>query len=214
MYKCVIFDMDGTLADTSPGILASHRYAHKMMGQPAPEECVLRQVIGGPLLQTYQERFGFAEPEKAVAFYRQYYAEQGIHAASLYPGIADALRELYARGVLLGVATLKADRFVKQMLRDMGVFDCFSAIYGMDEKDGRTKAQLIQMCMSQLGTSAEETVLVGDSIHDMEGAEACGISFLGVTYGFGFSEQAEKGKFQMCSTPAEIVEKLEVLYRG
>lgn len=196
MKKLIVFDMDGTLADTSPGILNSHRHAHKMMGRPVPDDKALEGVIGGPLLKQFTDRFGYSEPDarEAVTIYRNYYAEKGLLEAELYPGMAEALRQLHNSGCKLGVATLKAERFVKVMLEHMGVADCFDAIYGMDEADTRTKTMLIDMCMEATGCSREETVMVGDSIHDLNGARLSGVDFLGVTYGFGFKDSIPEGE--------------------
>lgn len=188
MFKLVVFDMDGTVADTSPGILNSHRHAHRVMGWPVPSDETLAGVIGGPLLQTYIERFGFPpeDARTAVAAYRKYYSEFGIQQAILYPGMAETLRVLSQNGFYVAMATLKAESFAKRMLENMDVADCFAAVYGMDEGDTRTKAQLIGMCMDAVGAGREETLMVGDSIHDQQGADACNICFLGVKYGFGF----------------------------
>jgi len=210
MKKLIVFDMDGTLADTSPGILNSHRYAHAQMGRPQPETAVLCSVIGGPLLQTYENRFGFSEEEarKALVHYRRYYAQQGLLEAELYPGMEQTLKALKVGGYQLAVATLKAEAFVETMLRHMGVASYFDAIYGMDPEDSRTKTQLIRMCMAAVGATPEETVMVGDSIHDRTGAEAAGVGFIGVTYGFGFTAQDRAGDLLLCDTPTELISRL------
>ena len=188
MVQLAIFDMDGTIADTSPGILNSHRYAHRVMGWPEPDAQTLSSVIGGPLLQTYIQRFGFSEGEArtAVNAYREYYSRQGIHEARVYPGLEQTLKILRDNGVQVAMATLKAERFAKTMLEDMGISRYFQVVYGMDEQDTRTKAQLIQLCTEATDTSRADTVMVGDSIHDRNGAAEVGVNFLGVTYGFGF----------------------------
>ena len=210
-YSLIVFDMDGTLADTSPGILNSHRYAHQAMGRAIPDEAVLRSVIGGPLLRTYQERFGFSESDArtAVAHYRNYYRRSGVFQAALYPKIPELLRGLLAHGMSLGVATLKAETFAVDMLKRMGVYDCFSAVCGMDENDTRTKAELIRQCMKLTGTASNETLLVGDSMHDWEGACTAGVGFIGVTYGFGFSAAEAYTDFLICHSPKEILLKIE-----
>ena len=189
-YKLAVFDMDGTLADTSEGILNCHRYAHKMMGRPEPTDEELDGVIGGPLLDSYRTRFGFSEEDakQAVKIYRERYAEQGIYEAKLYDGMKETLQQLKASGMKLAVATLKAERFAKIMLENMGVADLFDVIYGVDENDKRTKAELIQMCMNTLQIEKAETVMIGDSIHDLNGAKECDVDFIGVTYGFGFDD--------------------------
>ena len=208
-YRLVVFDLDGTLADTSLGILNSHRYAHKMMGRQEPTDAELCGVIGGPLLQTYQTRFGFSDDDarRAVDFYRSYYAEKGIHEASLYPGMKDTLRELNRRGILLGVATLKAERFGKTMLEEMGVANLFHIIRGMDETDTRTKAKLIQMCITEAEIALGETIMVGDSVHDFKGAKEIGVDFLAVTYGFGFVK-GETPLEYVCHSPMEICSRI------
>lgn len=195
MYKLVIFDMDGTIADTSPGILNSHRHAHKSMGRAIPPTEVLTGVIGGPLLQTYIDRFGFSEVDAraAVDEYRRYYSENGIREADLYPGMKEVLRELSSHGIRVALATLKAERFAKIMLEDMGVLPYFDVVYGMDDMDTRTKSQLISMCMETTGVSKEDSIMIGDSMHDYQGAQACGVDFLGVNYGFGFVPNYDYG---------------------
>lgn len=206
MYQLVIFDMDGTIADTSPGILNSHRHAHKTMGCPIPSTEELESVIGGPLLQTYIDRFGFSEADarKAVNEYRRYYSENGIHEAKLYPGMKETLKQMSERGVRIALATLKAERFAKIMLEEMGILPYFDVVYGMDDMDTRTKSQLITMCMETLGVAKENSLMVGDSIHDLKGAQQCGVPFLGVSYGFGFVPHQDYG-VRMAKDTEEVV---------
>ena len=199
--------MDGTLADTSPGILNSHRYAHKKMGRPQPSTNILRSVIGGPLLNTYISRFSFSETtaREALNHYRYYYAKKGFLEADLYPGMKETLIKLQAKGYCLGVATLKAERFVKTMLENLGIAEYFDVIYGMDEADTRTKAQLIKMCMQSMGVCTSETTMVGDSIHDLKGAEQVGVAFIGVSYGFGFNADEKIAGYSLCTTPLDLI---------
>ena len=205
-YTLAIFDMDGTLADTSPGIIRCHQYAHRMMGRSEPEETILREVIGGPLLETYCGRFGFSEEDarRAVAFYRQRYAEKGIYEAVLYPGMKGTLKALREQGLLLGIATLKAERFAKEIVGYLGISDCFDAIFGMDERDQRSKSELIRLCMETLSVSRRETVLIGDSIHDWKGTREAQVDFIGVTYGFGLQKGARPEGIILCHSPAEL----------
>ena len=207
MKKLIVFDMDGTLADTSPGIINSHRYAHDQMGRPQPDSEVLESVIGGPLLNTYISRFGFPEDQArlAVAHYRAYYAEKGLLEASLYPGMKEAIFQLKESGYYLAVATLKAECFVKRMLEAMQIATCFDAIFGMDNADTRTKSEIIQMCMKQVGVEAKETIMVGDSVHDLLGADQAGVDFVGVTYGFGFQNSEELKNRPSCKNPSELL---------
>ena len=209
-YKLAVFDMDGTLADTSEGILNCHRYAHKMMDRPEPTDEELDGVIGGPLLDSYRTRFGFSEEDakQAVKIYRERYAEQGIYEAKLYDGMQETLQQLKANGMKLAVATLKAERFAKIMLVNMGVAELFDVIYGVDDNDKRTKAELIQMCMDTLQIDKSETVMIGDSSHDLNGAKECNVDFIGVTYGFGFKNDEKQNNDSFCKIPNELLNNI------
>lgn len=186
--KLVIFDFDGTIADTSEGIIDAHKHTLKTMGRDIPSDNELRSIIGGNLLKTYIEKFGFEETiaREAVSIYRERYANIGIHKAELYPGFSDMLTVLKERGYKTGVATLKAEVFAKTMLNEMGILERFDEVCGMDPNDGLDKAGLILKCAALCGTSIDQTVLVGDSNNDLSGAQKAGVHFIGVTYGFGF----------------------------
>lgn len=191
-YKLVIFDFDGTIADTSEGILDSHRYTFAAMGKSIPSDNVLRSIIGGALLETYKKRFGFTKNQarKAVNIYRERYAEIGIHKACLYPGFKDTISELKRRRYKIGVATLKAERFASYMLNEMGIINYFDAICGMDDSDEYTKASLVRKCCASCGVDEHEAVLIGDSDSDINGSIEAQVDFIGVTYGFGFMPDA------------------------
>jgi len=189
MYKLIVFDLDGTLADTSGGIIECHRFTLNKMRGEYPSDSELNGVIGAPLLSTYMTRFGFPEDQAraAIQIYREHYASTGISNAVVYPDIPSLLSALRERGKKLAVATLKAEQFAKVMLKNLMIDKFFDSIYGVDENDSRTKSQLIEMCMIHCGISPKETLLVGDSEHDRIGAKAAGVDFAAVTYGFGYA---------------------------
>lgn len=209
--KLFVFDLDGTVADTSEGILNSHRHAHIAMGRPVPSDEILYGVIGGPLLDTYRTVFNFSEKDavEAVRIYREWYAINGIHQARLYPGMKDLLVKINEQGLIVGMATLKAEKFAVTMMEELGIRPLFQFIYGMNESDTLTKAGLINECISSAGVSPEETCMIGDSIHDYNGAQISNVSFIGVSYGFGLHEN--KGyDFPLYDSPLEITEKLRL----
>lgn len=189
-YRLAVFDLDGTLADTSSGILACHKFANSVMGNPIREESTLDGIIGGSLLRTYMERFGYPEAKarQAVRIYRERYTAEGYKGSLLYPGMANCLVGLKEAGFLLGVATLKEETLAKKTLKLLGIDGYFDIICGVDQNDTLGKRDLLEKCMRALGVSRDETLLVGDSRHDAEGAQQAGIDFLGVSYGFGFKK--------------------------
>lgn len=204
-YKLIIFDLDGTLADTSDGIINCHMHANESMGKPIYDRSVLASVIGGPLLDTYRTKFAYSEEDarEAVRIYRERYKAVGFTEATLYDGMKEALTELKARGYLLAVATLKAERFAIPMLELLGVGGLFDLIHGVDDNDTHTKSSLLNLCMEELGCTREESVLVGDSMHDSTGAKKSGIDFIGATYGFGFKSEEDLATLD----PVSIIKK-------
>lgn len=208
-FKLIIFDLDGTIADTSRGIINCHKHANAMMGNKIEDEKMLASVIGGPLLNTYRTKFGYSEADArlAVDIYRGRYATEGFKEAILYPEMEKTLTALKEKGYRLAVATLKAEKFAIPMLKELGVGDLFDIIHGVDDKDTHTKSSLIDLCIKELECTKEESVLVGDSIHDARGAMESGIDFIAATYGFGFKTENELDSASPCAiihSPAEL----------
>jgi phosphoglycolate phosphatase len=192
-YKAIIFDMDGTLADTSQGIYECHRYAAAQMGLPILSDSRLMGIIGEPLFDTYRTRFGLSEKDArlAVSHYRSKYVEKGVNQAKPYEGIKRLLEELDNAGYLLAIASLKAERFVFELIKQHKLLEYFDVIKGMDEKDKSSKADLIRQCLILLNVKPNDAILIGDSEHDARGAHEIGLDFLAVTYGFGYKDEAE-----------------------
>lgn len=209
-YKLVIFDFDGTIADTSPGILDAHRFALQAMSRQVPCESELRKVIGGNLLKTYISTFGFEEAtaRKAVQIYRARYAQAGIHMAHLYPGFTELLKGLKGLDCKIGVATLKAESFAKTMLFELGIDGYFDSVCGMDAQDGLSKSELVLKCCSLCGVDQTDAVLIGDSNNDWIGSQEARVDFIGVTYGFGFVREKS-----YCFETAETTDEVLALIR-
>lgn len=191
-YKVILFDLDGTLADTSEGIYNAHKFATKMVDYQLKEDD-LKGVIGDSLIHVYRERYGLSDEmaRYAIKEYRNWYAENGIHQALLYPGVFDTLSVLREKGIELAVATLKLESFAKTMLKSLGVASFFQTIRGVDENDKRTKSDIINLVIKELGFTKSDALLVGDSSNDAEGAYESKIDFIGCLYGFGYSRREE-----------------------
>lgn len=204
--KLVIFDFDGTIADTSEGILDSHRFALKAMGREVPCDDELRGFIGGNLLEIYREKFGFSEAEarNAVRIYRERYGEVGIHKSALYPEFSELIKILKSRRHKVGVATLKIENFANMMLNEMKIASYFDVVCGMDEQDHLNKAGLIKKCCLLCEVDESDAILIGDTDNDAKGAEEAGVKFVGVTYGFGFTPN-ESYKFDTANRVIDIL---------
>ncbi len=190
MYRCVLFDLDGTLANTYKGICSSYQYAFRKMGLSFPSNTFVKEAIGAPLLSVFRERFSLTEEEalEAVAFYREYYASKGKYEATVYEGMKETLTKLKEKGLLTGVATLKRHEFAEEMLEALGLSQYFDIVCGIDDRDRLSKADLLKKCTDYLKVGADQAILVGDSFYDFEGARKANMDFMAVTYGFGYSE--------------------------
>lgn len=210
-YNCILFDLDGTLVNTFSGIMQSYQYAARKMKLQIPTEDFVNEVIGAPLTQVFAEKYNLDEycVKKAVDFYREEYAKNGIFGGEVYTEIRELLQYLNDDGFKIGVTTLKNEEFAKRILENMGIAQYMDIILGMDGDDKLTKAKLIDKAIKCLAVNKNETVLVGDSLYDAEGAKEAEISFIGVTYGFGFKNVEDIYQYKgamVARTPLGIIE--------
>ncbi len=196
-FKLAIFDLDGTLLNTSPGIFASANATVEKLGLPPekdPEQ--LKKFIGPPIKQCFVNVYDLdpALIDKAVEIYRGEYDSYGRINAQPYPGIAQTLSKLKENGFLLAVGTLKGESLAKQMLEYFQLSEYFKSIRGSDQHSTLSKADIVNNVLSDLKIDAKDAVLIGDTIHDQEGAKQAGVSFIAVDWGFGFPKGHQKNE--------------------
>ena len=197
-YKIIIFDLDGTLLDTSKGIYNSVRYAEEKMGLGPTAEENLRLFVGPPPAEMYKKVYGLSNEDSMVAatWHREYGRNRAIYEASFYDGVPETLGWLVKKGYILAVATLKRQDIAEKMLSFYGIDSCFTHIAGMNAEETDTKSDLIRrICTCENIKSGNEALMVGDSVYDYEGAKGAGVDFIGVSYGFGFDGHEEGIRF-------------------
>ena len=192
-YTCILFDLDGTLTHSHPGIYACFRYALKEMGQSEPTEAQLRRCVGPTLMYSFQNYFHFSEEDaaKATALYRKRYAVKGIWENEPIEGALDTLQALKKAGYKLAMATSKPIFFAKQISEKFGFSAYFDAEVGSGMDDGTlpTKASVIAEAMRLLGASKEECLMIGDRKHDAEGAKENGVDCALLRVGYAENEE-------------------------
>lgn len=209
MYKLIIFDFDGTLMDTAPGIIASLRAMESEEGLPPLSDERIRSFIGPPLEPTIADRYGLPteEAERMAGVYRRLYNLIGVPDAYPYPYTAEILAHIRARGARPAIATLKHLDVAKRTLAARGMENDFDCVAGPDA-DRPTKAELIQRVIDTLGCrDKSEVLMLGDSPYDGEGARDAGVDFVAIGYGFGFSEPGSLDGIPMVSlarSPEEL----------
>ena len=187
-YELILFDLDGTLLDTSPGIFNSVRFAESQLGLTPIADTRLREFVGPPPKTMYKSIYGLSEEEALLAAqkHREYGRTRAIYEAQVYPGIRELLAQLKAAGYKLAVATLKSETIAQTILEYYGIAGAFDTIVGMDPQETLTKRMTIDLAIARTNTTGK-AILVGDSTYDHVGAVEAGIDFVGVLYGFGFA---------------------------
>ena len=214
MSRLVLFDLDGTLVDSTPGIWASARVAAAALGLPAPTAEQLRQMVGPPLQDGFALVLGVpaADVPRAVAAYREHYAAGALLDVAVYAGIPSLLARLTADGATLAITTSKPEPFAVRVLEHTGLRPFFASVHGAT-MDGavRHKDQVVGAALAR-HPSGREPVLVGDRAQDVVGAAAHGLPCIGA--GWGPAEDGEleaAGAALIAATPADVVQALEKL---
>lgn len=192
--KNLLFDLDGTLVDSAEGILSSVRKALTDMHSDIPDEKKLLTFIGPPLIESFTELFDSdrEKAEEAVKLFRKHYSSEDCLKCTPYYGITTALDELEKVGFRLFVATSKPEMFALRILEKFDMYRYFTDIAGSDAENTRSKkAEVISYLMVKHSLCHGETVMIGDKLQDLAGAAACGISGIGVSYGFGTINELE-----------------------
>ena len=206
--KLIIFDLDGTLADTVESITEAMNAALTEMGLPLRDEAYIRRSVGNGsrtlcVRVLPEDRRDDATVAKLLKIYDRTYGETYMHVKSLYPGMTDALEALHARGYKMAVFSNKQDAYVKNLCRALLPEGYFGAAEG--QLDGRPikpdPATALEIC-ARLGIAPEDAVMVGDGETDVELSLRGGLTPVSVTWGFLSREQlaAAGGKIFVDST--------------
>lgn len=206
--KAVLFDFDGTLADSSEGIFKSLIYAFQCDGKPAPDNATLRKFIGPPIYDSFKNLFGYRDDkiDWMIEKYRERYREIGYLETKIYDGIPALLKTLRENGFKIATASSKPTVFIEKILKEHGLYEYFDYVGGTQfDNISSDKSVILKNAMAALDVTAHETVMVGDRLFDIRGAKGAGVPCIAVLYGFGSrAEFEEYGAEYIVETPAEI----------
>ncbi len=189
-YDAILFDVDGTLIDSAPGILNTLEEVFKAMGVDVARSD-LNRYIGPPLRKSFGEHFSDpAKIEEATERYRTSYAVKGSHEGDVYPGVVEMLGRLKAAGLTLCTATCKPTHVVTPILEEQGLSSYFSFVGGASMDESRdNKTDVIRHVLDQPVMQGKRVLMVGDRCDDMQGARNCGLDAAAVLYGYGSREE-------------------------
>jgi len=205
-----LFDLDGTLIDSEPGITACIRHALAKLGVPAPAD--LRPWIGPPLRHSFAPLLGHdaGRIEAAVDYYHERFATLGWREHAVYPGIATAIGRLQAAGHAMAVVTSKPERHARPIIEHLPFGKAFARLYGPDPSSPHSeKASMIAAALADFGASPGQAAMIGDRRFDVEGAVANRVRGIGVLWGFGSREELElAGAHELARDPQHLAELL------
>ncbi len=226
-YERVLFDLDGTLTESGPGITHAVQYALHCMGIEEPDRSKLEVFVGPPLNVSFRERYGMDEQQtgEAIHYFREVYDSGMIFENRMYPGVQELLERLHEDGVQMGIASSKPITMVHKVLEHFDIRKDFDVIVGsspdeeLDNKAGAdNKLLMVQNALQQLrayaGDETDEAfrsccAMVGDRSFDIKGAKANGVAAIGVSYGYGTQQElAEAGADAIAADTKELYEIL------
>lgn len=214
-YQYILFDLDGTLTDSSEGITKSVAYALQSCGIKVTDLHELDKFIGPPLIDSFQQFYGMnqEQAQKAVFKYRERFSQTGIFENRVYPGIPELLTNLKQQGKHLLVATSKPTVFAEKILDHFELRQYFDFVAGSGLQGERpNKAAVISYALEQQKISLlRQVIMVGDRQYDMVAAHQLGIDSLGVLYGFGSQVELQAAGANYLAADVTAAQKFLVL---
>ncbi|MEG2542099.1 MAG: HAD hydrolase-like protein [Christensenellaceae bacterium] len=210
-YKAVLFDFDGTLIDSSPGILDCAKQTIIEMGAFMPDDETIKKFIGPPLSVSFINicKMNETVAKIAVEKYREKYRATGMYEAEIYDGIKELLIELCDAGVVCAIASVKQEVIVRETILHFGLAKYFAAICGTSKgKPFSSKIEIVNDALERTNTSAEDAIMIGDSEYDAVGAQGANVDFCAAMWGFGFDGIQALSPFR-CRYIAQDVESLK-----
>lgn len=195
-WSAVLFDLDGTILDSAPGILASLVETFTHLGITVPPEDELIHYIGPPLLDSLQNRAGLS-PEDArhtLEVYRRDYRKDGAFDAAVFPGVIGVLESLKSAGIPVAIATSKPENHTLRILEHFNLMQYLTAVSGSSEDETRSsKADIVGRALELLREAGADTslaVMIGDRVYDVEGSAAHDVPAIIVEWGYGSPQEA------------------------
>jgi len=211
--RTLLFDLDGTLTDNFEGIANCIRYALTRLDVPHPEQDALRACVGPPLRKTLPRLLGSndaATTERAIALYRERFAELGWRENAVYEGVPGMLAAAVLASPRVFLCTTKPQVYAEKIVAHFGLAGYLTGVYGTS-LDGRLddKADLMAHLLARENLDGARCLMIGDRKHDIRAARRNGARSLGVLWGYGSRAELEQaGAEALIAAPAEFARGL------
>lgn len=211
-YDYILFDLDGTLSESAPGIRKCIELTLEKLQKPAPDLSDYSKFIGPPLADTFSGLCGLSQEDtqKALVIYQEFYKIHGLKANRLYDGIEDLLKRLSESDAKVAVCSSKQQKPADDVCELLGITKYFDVVCGSAPDGSRKeKEEVIPYTVNVLGGKiTDKVVMIGDTKFDAKGARLNNVDFIGVNYGYGtYETMVAEG----ATTFAEDVKELEKL---
>ena len=210
-YEYVIFDLDGTILDTSEGIILAISQTIEEYNRQIPERKKLESFIGPPIQNSFRSLYSLSDAEAmkmANIFRNHYMCDEFLLKAVPYDGIFDLMDKLFSAGIKIGFATYKREDYARRLLCEKGFSYYTEHMYGSDFEGKLKKKDIICNCLKKMNCDDySKVVYIGDSKGDAEASAEVGIDFVALTYGFGYKSESEAKKSKcicVCNTIQEL----------
>ena len=186
MPKAIVFDLDGTLADSSHCIVVSMHLVAEQMNLPPVSNNAIEDLIGKPLSVMFPTLYNTTptQTKEAIGRYRIEYVRLTKTEEQLFDGVIPMLKALKAHGYKLAIATGKNQEGAENASARQGLTPYFDSIHGiLPGTPGKPDPAVLIRAMKALNVSAEECLMIGDTTYDMQLAQAVGVKAIGVEWG-------------------------------
>lgn len=213
-FETAVFDLDGTLLDTSQGLISAVDYTvNKFSLRPLTHDEKL-SFIGPPIQNSFARVYNFSGDilQKIATVFRDYYKNYSLYEAKPYDGIYELFDELVKNEIKPSVATYKRQDYARDILIHFGFDKYTDILLGADHENRLSKKDIIENALKMANvTDLSRAVMIGDSDNDAIGAEKIGMKFIAVTYGFGFKSKTDADKFSNIGCADNVYELKKLL---
>ncbi|UOM33672.1 HAD-IA family hydrolase [Acuticoccus sp. I52.16.1] len=188
--RLVLFDCDGTLVDSAAVIVSAMQGAFVLEGLPPPSDAEVRAIIGLSLpraVGVLAARHPEAPVDVLVASYKAAYRDQALATTGnepTFPGTHEAIAAIHREDTLLGVVTGKSRRGLERVLAEHGLAERFAVTVTADDAASKPAPDMVLNALAATGAAAASTVVVGDTVFDIEMGLSAGAAAIGVDWGY------------------------------
>jgi phosphoglycolate phosphatase len=207
----ILFDLDGTLIDSTDAILEGFVASYENFGRTPPDEEDIKPLIGYPLDVMFQKLGITKDVWSYVEAYKKHYRIISRSHTTLLPLAKEAIKEA-SKFATLGIVTTKTAKYSKELLEYLGVMSYFNTLIGREDVEyPKPDAEPILKAMKKLNALNSSTWMIGDTILDLESAKNANINSIGVTCGYGKAKELQKYTKYIVSDAFEAIKLIKTL---